>query len=387
MAGLPKAGAGIGLPKAGGGIGLPKAGAVGVGLPKAGIGLPKAGGLAASKAGAGVAAAGPKAGAADAGGPRKFRAEWGPIVSSVMMRSPPCQLADIVSGCQKLVQVAIPDEVLGRIVADYNETTHLAVPLESEEVPSGVGVVTSVGRDSARRQVLMEYSIPCSSHLFTVDHLKQIGTQVAAKVETNDLLSEFNKLDAEEAEPFRHSVDENLQKYVTHVHPQLFGEGVAGTAIYNNLGKEVGGDVELHLFISSCRGRPQGNWSGHWRSTWKINFVPGQATPAKLQGSLVFECSYLENANTNLVKKLGKTAIISKLSDPDEFGVEVAKSIKEIEDQFHASLEECLVGLHSGPLKALRRQLPLAKERFDWRPLRHAFVRDMKEAAGGTSAA
>jgi len=95
---------------------------------------------------------------------------------------------------------------------------------------------------------------------------------------------------------------------------------------------------------------------------------------------LEFSSHYAEDGNVHFTRRISKQAKVSELTSPDKFAQNVISVVAGVEDDFHRTSEEVCMGLGRGPVKALRKVLPVAKERFDWRPLRHQFVREIKEA-------
>ncbi|CAE7877763.1 CAPZA1 [Symbiodinium sp. KB8] len=134
------------------------------------------------------------------------------------------------------------------------------------------------------------------------------------------------------------------------------------------------------MIVAARRARPRGLWSGTWTSQWRTLFEPGQAEPVKMVGVLEFISHYAEDGNVHFRRRAESRSSVSETSDPAKFAVEVVKAIRREEDSFQESTEDQCDSLCDGTLRALRRTLPVSKERFDWRPSRHALVRDLKAA-------
>lgn len=184
---------------------------------------------------------------------------------------------------------------------------------------------------------------------------------------------------------FKLALEAELVPYVAERFPKptsssLQGcEGIGGFAVFIGKGQEVGsGDIELRIILSCRRARPRGHWSGMWGSQWRIMFVPEQKDPAQLGGIVEFKTHYAEDSNVHFRRKLVRKTKIVETTNPEKWAREVVAAIARIEDEFHGVTEDVSLGLGVGALKSLRRVLPLSKERFDWRPIRHALVRDMK---------
>mmetsp|Transcript_87948 Transcript_87948/g.221896 ORF Transcript_87948/g.221896 Transcript_87948/m.221896 type:complete len:144 (+) Transcript_87948:669-1100(+) len=134
--------------------------------------------------------------------------------------------------------------------------------------------------------------------------------------------------------------------------------------------------------LSSRRSRKQGQWGGNWCSQWRILFDPGQEKPADLGGVIEFKTHYSEDGNVHFRRKHIRKTKVYETTDPEKWAKEVVDAIRKIEDEFHNGTDDVCTGMGAGALKSLRRVLPLTKERFDWRPMRHALVQDMKSVEG-----
>jgi len=309
----------------------------------------------------------------------KFDDKWVPVVHNFILRSPPCQLQDILQWCKHLTQANLPKELLGRACSDYNEKHMIAVRLIGMS-EGQIGLVCEIGRQGSRAKPQVPYSDPRADLIFQVDQESQECISVKKKEISNDLAAEFTNIDLEEAQPYRESLQNALDRYVELHHPSRIGDGIAAGAVYSFMGEEIGGDIELRFYVSARRARAKGQWAGKWTSQWRVIFTPGE-TPAKLVGIVEFQAFYSEDANINFYRKLTKQAKVAETTDPEKFAKEVVVAMGAIEDEFHKSTEELCVNFHHTSLKTMRRVLPITKEKFDWRPIRHALVKDMKNSS------
>lgn len=314
---------------------------------------------------------------------RPFDEQWAPLLSGLIARSPPGHLVDVVAGCKQLTRAPIPKELIGRACSDHNELHLLVLPLGPES-PGTLGIVCESGRRGSRAQRLVPYLEPRSDHVFVVDQEQQECASVQNHVQKTDLMAEVEGIDDQLAAPFRKALQHELDVYVADRFPpatMTTGEGHSAGAAFNFKGKDVGGgDIELHIVVSSGRTRPRGFWAGSWGSTWRILFVAGQAEPAKLTGLVEFTAHYAEDGNVHFARRVRKTAVVKETEDPAKFASEVVAAIILLEDEAHEAAEDSCSSFGVGPLKSMRRVLPVSKQRFDWRPTRQALVRDMKNA-------
>merc|ERR1712232_218513 len=192
--------------------------------------------------------------------------------------------------------------------------------------------------------------------------------------------------------PYREALQKKLNEYMAKTYPGKVGEGVAGAAVYSKPPDDImdtANDVELIFYISAWRSRAKGHWSGMWYSKWACDFKLGERP--KLVGELQFTSHFAEDGNSSFNRRMATRTTLPESIDEDEsdeFAYAVMEVVAAIEHKFHQLTEDVCLGLNRGAFKAMRRVLPVTKERFDWRPIRHALVRDIKAAdlRHGTSA-
>jgi len=306
-----------------------------------------------------------------------FKEEWSPIIHKFVTRTPPGHLADTIASCHRLAGASgLPAELVGRACSDHNEKGLLTVPLKGET--GGYGIVCDFARQGSRTQREVPYLDPRSDMIFTVDQENQECVSMRPKPKATDIKAEMEGIDLETARPFQAAVQAELDAYLARHFPP--SDGTAAGSVYVSHGKDIGGDIELRIVISSRRARPRGFWAGSWSSQWRILFVPEQQDPAKLAGIIEFKSHYAEDGNVHFRRKATKVAKVTETADYGQFATELLATIGRLESEFHEATEDVCESFGTGTLKAMRRALPLTKERFDWRPTRHALVRDMKAA-------
>lgn len=311
---------------------------------------------------------------------RKFDAGWSTLVYRLLTSSPPAQLGDVCQACRQLVQAAIPDAVIAQSCRDHNEKEKLVVPLGAS---GGTGIVCEQGRRDRKVAKLVSYLDPRLDNLFVVDHESQECTEVKPRVKSDNLSAEFMAIDDSIAKPYKQALERRLDDYVAARFPRggcgRGGvEGHSGSAVYIFMGDDVGGDVELQIVLASRRCRVRGQWAGTWTSQWRIVFDPEQHKPAQLGGIIDFSTHYTEDGNVHFRRRLVRKVMIAETDDPEKFAGEVVKAVGRFEDEFHVATDDLCLSFGADALKAMRRVLPLSKERFDWRPARQSLIRDMK---------
>lgn len=317
----------------------------------------------------------------------KFNDQWVQLVHGLIQKAPPNGVADVVFACRELCAPAkIPDELIWRSCLDHREKLITAVPLPLQH-GAGMGIICETGRAGSRAQRVVGYAdAKHDDKLFCVDSETGDVSSIMDKKKSGDLSAELSNLDKEAAKPFQDALDAELDGYVSQRYPTskrgaLHGcEGHSGAAVFVVIGKDPGDDIELRILLASKRVRKAGYWAGNWSSQWRVVFSPEQKDPMILGGVLEFKTHYSEDSNVHFNRKAIRKAKIQETSSPEKWAKEMVAAVKKIEDEFQQATDDVCANMGSGALKAMRRVLPMSKERFDWRPIRHSLVKDMKNA-------
>mmetsp|Transcript_81031 Transcript_81031/g.156489 ORF Transcript_81031/g.156489 Transcript_81031/m.156489 type:complete len:320 (+) Transcript_81031:111-1070(+) len=303
---------------------------------------------------------------------------WGPPVQKMIARSPPAHAADVVNQCRRLVgEVPMPQDLVNRAMSENNEKSLLVVPLNTGNGLQGI-VCDFARHGGSRAHDQVPYLDPRLDMVFMVNQECQECVRVTEKPKSKDIKAEMEGIDLQKAKPFRQAAQRELDRYIAAHFPMA--DGNAAGCVLTSHGKDIDGDVELRIFISSHRARHQGHWAGYWTSQWRIIFVPGQQDPVKFGGIIEFKTHYGEDGNVHFRRKVTKMSKVSELKNTQEFAVQLVTEIGRLETEFHEATDDFCDTFGPEALKAIRRVLPISKERFDWRPIRHALVRDMKAA-------
>ncbi|CAE7545387.1 cpa, partial [Symbiodinium pilosum] len=270
-------------------------------------------------------------------------------------------------------------DLVWRACAAHNERNFLIVRPPTEEGEAGDLLVVHEGaRAGSRAQQQVPYKDGLTDKLFAVDHERQECTRMWSQQKTDDLMAQMDNIDEEIAEPFKQALKAELRKYVDsrYADPGGTSTGAAAYTLYSAKGQEVGGDIELTLL-----GGPELVEDDHR--------IPARAAPglvvwhlelpaARMVGVLEFTSHYAEDGNVHFRRRSDRRTTVKETTDPAKFAAETVEAIRREEDSFQAATEEQCDVICDSTLRALRRTLPVSKERFDWRPTRHALVRDLK---------
>ena len=119
---------------------------------------------------------------------------------------------------------------------------------------------------------------------------------------------------------------------------------------------------------------PHTNRNGRWRSVYL--FDPASNT---LEGSIKVDVHYYEDGNVRLL-----TSKAAAASVPSGTGAGVAREIALGEKRYQEELNRSFTSLSEGAFKALRRQLPVTRQKIEWDKV--ASYRLGQDIGGGAAA-
>jgi len=121
-------------------------------------------------------------------------------------------------------------------------------------------------------------------------------------------------------------------------------------------------DDKIAILLSTTRASPKNFLSGRWRSTFL--FDPSSGT---LSGTLKVDVHYYEDGNVALTttKKIQDVAV-----EGGGDGASIVRKIAGIEKQYQEEVNRAFVGMNESSFKALRRQLPVTRQKIEWERVR-----------------
>jgi capping protein alpha len=258
------------------------------------------------------------------------------IANGFLLASPPGEFSEVINDVRGLLQ---NDDLLNKFAVETFHTynTEQMIPVSSGDHEALIAKQAEVNPN--------EYIDPLGGVILTFDHIKQ-------KVTNTRPIS--NELDST-VEPFRRAIEEATVNYIT----QHYGNGVPG--VYS--GKE-GSEFKVIICISSSKFNPNSFWNGRWRSTWTVIFKPG--SQAKLEGNIKINVHYYEDGNVQLVTNFTKKATLNTTNDPKALAEALLKQITKLEQDYQTALDHSYNTMGETTFKALRRALPMTREKIQW---------------------
>jgi len=263
------------------------------------------------------------------------------IANGFILSSPPGELNEVVQDVRCLLN---NDDLLNRNAVEtfrnYNTNQMIQTTNGNHDV-----LITKIGEIGTN-----EYLDPIGKQVVTFDHIKQ---QITGR---RDIKGELDST----VEPFRKALEDAAVNYVN----EHYQNGTP--AVYS---AKEGSDMKVTISISSSKFSPTNFWGGRWRSTWVAKFKPG--SELKLEGNIAVQVHYYEDGNVQLVTKFLKNAGIKAPSDAKALSEAAFKEIAKHEQEYHTALENSYNTMGETTFKALRRVLPITRERIKWEKIKN----------------
>jgi capping protein alpha len=264
-------------------------------------------------------------------------------VTDFLLNSPPGEILDVV----KDIRTLISDESLlnTTAVATFREyNTDQMIPLPS---PTGshLVLITKYGELSPN-----EYLDHRGAQVVNVDHLRQeiIGKR---SIKSGDV--------EREVEPWRAAFDAQVTEYQAEHYP------TGGSAVYGQK-DESGGGYVIDICICSEKLSPKNYYNGRWRSVWTCTFAPN-STSIGISGEMKVNVHYYEDGNVQMTSENRKHFNLTvSSSTPAVIAEEVVATIASQEADYQSALEDNYNAMGDTTFKALRRILPITRNKVDW---------------------
>jgi len=251
------------------------------------------------------------------------------IVNGFLLNSPPGEFMEVVTDVRALLpNESMINESAPRTFKEYN--TEQMIQVDSPGHPHKV-LISKYGEISDG-----EYLDPKGNQVITYDHIKQ---------EVTGHRNISGELDSS-LESLRGAFEKAAFDYAGQHYPN------GATTVY-------GKDGQIIVCISSARFNPQNFWNGRWRSTW--TFSNGE-----LVGHLKIVVHYYEDGNVQLNTDSTQKTTVTETGSPDAIASAAIKAIGKVEATYQASLDTSYSTMGDTTFKALRRALPITRNRIDW---------------------
>jgi len=260
------------------------------------------------------------------------------IVTGFLLNSPPGEFIEVVTDVRGL----IPNESLLNSSAPATFRAYNTDQFMEVQAPGGSHkvLITSDGEINNN-----EYLDPRGNQVIQFDHIRQEAT--------GSRPTSIGELDSG-VEDLRSAFDTAAQAYVTE-HYQA-----GAVTVY---GKKEGGGSVITICLSSYKFNPSNYWNGRWRSKWTCKVSGSNIT---LNGQIRVNVHYYEDGNVQLTTDTAKSLTATGGSGAQATATAAINAIKKSEQDCHNKLEGSYTTLSDTTFKALRRVLPVTRNKIDW---------------------
>jgi len=272
------------------------------------------------------------------------------IATYFIMSAPTGEVDEVVHDVMKLVSdnSTLDEKTMTNILREYN-TDQLTPALD----PSGGNRMIIVSKYNQVGPDL--YLDPNSGKIFKFDQNKRIFTDDTDK----------RAVIEEKTENFRSAVQRGVDSYIGDNYK-------GGKAIANVFGSD-GGNLTIAI---TARNVNLGNyWTGGWRSVYVVSI--SSTGKKEIKGSVKLNVHYFEDGNVQLHSSIDHSQSVQISSNADETAKAISKAIGDFETDFQNNLEEMYVNMHRSTFKAMRRFLPINKQKFNWNPAAHQLAQEV----------
>jgi len=120
-------------------------------------------------------------------------------------------------------------------------------------------------------------------------------------------------------------------------------------------------------------------WTGAWRGIYSIN-ISSSSSLSELKGSIKTHVHYFEDGNVQLHSSTDHHSHITiDTSAPDITAKRIVESINKFESEWQNQLEEMYVNMHRTTFKAMRRLLPINRQKFLWNTAAHSLASEVNK--------
>jgi hypothetical protein len=176
-------------------------------------------------------------------------------------------------------------------------------------------------------------------------------------------------------ESYRSALSAALSSYLS----ECFKPHKAALAVY-------GADNGQLTVCISARNVSLGNfWTGSWRAVYSLT-VPqaaaggggAAAAASELKGGVKVSVHYFEDGNVQLHSACELSASVL-VDQPDSLARKVADAVSKFESEYQGALEEMYVNMHRTTFRAMRRLLPVNRQKFVWDAAAHSLAQQVSK--------
>ena len=116
-------------------------------------------------------------------------------------------------------------------------------------------------------------------------------------------------------------------------------------------------------------------WTGSWRSSYTLTL---NGSSSELKGTVTVAVHYFEDGNVQLHSSQQLAQSIT-VDGAEAVAKRVAEVVGKFESEYQSALEEMYVNMHRTTFKAMRRLLPVNRQKFVWNAASHSLATEMNK--------
>lgn len=116
-------------------------------------------------------------------------------------------------------------------------------------------------------------------------------------------------------------------------------------------------DTQIAILTVANKYSPSNFWNGRWRSSYIYSPSSGSIT-----GAIKVDVHYYEDGNVRLLTKKEVSLSVGSGANSSE----IIRQIANAERKYQEDLNKAFGSLSEGAFKALRRQLPVTRQKVEW---------------------
>ncbi|MCJ1282456.1 F-actin-capping protein subunit alpha [Xylographa opegraphella] len=272
-------------------------------------------------------------------------------VSAFVEGAPPGELADVIADIKALTvdEPQLLQSTSGAL-EKYNEAQLTTVKLPGGSQNVLVTPYNSLGGG--------RYYDVASHSSFAFDHTTQVPAEAEPHMSYERIADGKQKASAVQSHVLESQHTDLISSLLKAVGAHAAEHYTSST--YGVFPTPTSHDRTLAILLVANKYSPSNFWNGRWRTTYLLT---PSAFPPSLTGTLQVDVHYYEDGNVRLTSTKPLTL---SLGSGSASAADVVRQMALAERKYQEELNRGFAALSEGAFKALRRQLPVTRQKVEW---------------------